>query len=109
MYRAIVSQMKRLWFRAKRYGWGWYPVSLEGWFITLLFMAAIAASAAAFNVYIRSIADNPHWLGFVAILGFMLWFVLLVKGMLIICAKTGERQPSAWARKKEKRRKRRRR
>jgi hypothetical protein len=29
---------KKLWFRAKTYGWGWTPCSWEGWLITGLFV-----------------------------------------------------------------------
>jgi hypothetical protein len=25
--------MKKLWFKAKHYGWGWYPCSWEGWLV----------------------------------------------------------------------------
>ncbi|MCC7436815.1 hypothetical protein IT402_03015 [Candidatus Nomurabacteria bacterium] len=32
---------KKLWFKAKLYGWGWYPSSWEGWVITILYMFAI--------------------------------------------------------------------
>ena len=28
--------MKKLWFKRKRYGWGWYPSSWEGWFVILI-------------------------------------------------------------------------
>jgi hypothetical protein len=27
---------KKLWFKAKWFGWGWYPVTWEGWLVTLL-------------------------------------------------------------------------
>jgi hypothetical protein len=30
---------KKLWFRAKTYGWGWTPCSWEGWLVVLLFIA----------------------------------------------------------------------
>lgn len=32
---------KKLWFKAKRYGYGWYPVSCEGWTVTVLCIYAI--------------------------------------------------------------------
>lgn len=28
---------KKLWFRAKRFGWGWYPVTWQGWLVTILY------------------------------------------------------------------------
>jgi hypothetical protein len=32
---------KKLWFRAKMFGWGWYPVSWEGWVIIALYAFAV--------------------------------------------------------------------
>lgn len=32
---------KKLWFKAKQYGWGWYPVSWEGWVIMALYIFAL--------------------------------------------------------------------
>lgn len=31
----------KLWFRAKNYGWGWYPITWEGWLVTILFILFI--------------------------------------------------------------------
>ena len=30
IYR-IIPMPQKLWFKAKLYGWGWYPCSWEGW------------------------------------------------------------------------------
>lgn len=27
---------KKLWFKAKRFGWGWYPCSWQGWIAILI-------------------------------------------------------------------------
>lgn len=32
---------QKLWFKAKKYGWGWYPASWEGWLITILYILFI--------------------------------------------------------------------
>lgn len=32
---SFVSKNK-LWFKAKNYGWGWYPVTWEGWTVTII-------------------------------------------------------------------------
>lgn len=31
--------MKTIWFKAKRYGWGWYPVTWQGWLALIVFVA----------------------------------------------------------------------
>jgi hypothetical protein len=35
---------RRLWFRTKKYGWGWYPASWQGWLCVAAYVAAISAS-----------------------------------------------------------------
>ncbi len=32
---------KKLWFKAKRYGFGWVPCSWEGWAVLLLYFIAV--------------------------------------------------------------------
>lgn len=32
---------KGLWFKAKQYGWGWYPSSWQGWVIMALYLFAL--------------------------------------------------------------------
>lgn len=32
---------KQLWFRAKRYGWGWFPVTWQGWLTVLIAVVLI--------------------------------------------------------------------
>ncbi len=31
---------KNVWFKAKTYGYGWYPATWEGWLILILFILA---------------------------------------------------------------------
>lgn len=31
--------MGKLWFKRKRYGWGWYPSTLEGWLVIGIYLA----------------------------------------------------------------------
>ena len=40
---------KHPWFGPKRIGWGWRPVSWEGWLATALCAAAVIASGIVFN------------------------------------------------------------
>ncbi|KHK60038.1 hypothetical protein PI86_05440 [Burkholderia sp. A9] len=42
----MTSNGKKIWFPAKRYGWGWgLPVAWQGWVVLLLFAIGITASA----------------------------------------------------------------
>ena len=40
--------MKKLWFKRKRFGWGWYPSTWEGWLVTggYLVLVLLIASMA---------------------------------------------------------------
>jgi hypothetical protein len=33
----------RLWFRAKRYGWGWTPATWEGWAVMAVYVVIVIA------------------------------------------------------------------
>lgn len=33
--------MPKLWFKAKRYGWGWYPSCWQGWAVVAAYMLAV--------------------------------------------------------------------
>ena len=41
--------MKRYWFKAKEYGYGWYPVTWQGWTITGTYVLFMVTSALAFK------------------------------------------------------------
>lgn len=40
---------KHPWFGPKRIGWGWRPVSWEGWLMTVLCLAVAIAAGVAFG------------------------------------------------------------
>lgn len=67
---------KKLWFKAKNYGWGWYPCSLEGWLCILVWVVLFS-----FGI-VRIKQEGPE--NFI--------FVLVITGVLIlVCWKKGER------------------
>ncbi|MDO8601549.1 MAG: hypothetical protein Q7R62_00240 [bacterium] len=37
-----VARPRKLWFRAKTYGWGWTPVSWQGWLILAIYLFCVA-------------------------------------------------------------------
>ncbi len=34
---------KEIWFKRKKYGWGWTPFTWQGWLVTLVYIALILA------------------------------------------------------------------
>lgn len=41
--------MKKFWFKPKKYGVGFYPISAEGWMATLIFISLLLISAYTDN------------------------------------------------------------
>ena len=82
----------KLWFRAKRYGWGWYPVTWQGWATVLVFVAL-----AVWNGLDFSSAALPHGQPTDAML---FWFfaklAVLVAALIFICYKKGEEPRWQW-------------
>lgn len=39
-----------LWFKAKRYGYGWYPASWQGWFAMLVWLLFFAGAYVRWDV-----------------------------------------------------------
>ena len=77
---------KKLWFRAKYYGWGWYPCSWEGWLLILAWAIIFASS-------VIMIEKNDHEIG----RNFAV--ILFATALLIyICWKTGEKPRWRWGR-----------
>ncbi len=36
--------MERLWFKRRRFGWGWVPASREGWLTLVAFVVAVVGA-----------------------------------------------------------------
>ncbi len=49
---------KTQWFKAKTYGLGWTPISWQGWFVSLAYVAIISLDA---HFFVRSsLAETSH-------------------------------------------------
>jgi hypothetical protein len=78
--------MSKLWFRRKRYGWGWTPASAEGWIVMVAFLLAM-------NIYpLLTIAQGRAFsVGtFAGICAF------LVLALIVLCYAKGERPEWTW-------------
>jgi hypothetical protein len=82
--------MSRLWFRAKRYGWGWSPASIEGWLVLAVFFAAVAADIVVFSAHMRG-GDHGT-----ALVVFLVWLGVLSAALIAVCWLTGERPRWRW-------------
>lgn len=76
-----MKEKKKLWFRAKCYGWGWYPSAWQGWLVLLGWAV----------LFVFGIIKMDHeWLK--NLLG-----IFIFTGLLIyICYKKGEKPRWRW-------------
>ena len=79
---------RELWFKAKRYGWGWTPCSIKGWVITLIYIIGFVIAEfyfiLAFNKEISRITI------------FGIFTVLWISPLIWICYKKGEKPGWRW-------------
>jgi hypothetical protein len=83
------NPMTKLWFKARSFGWGWTPVSVEGWVVVVVFLVLVLAGTAIFMYQIRGGADQ----GLATVL-YLAWVALLVGALVAIGYATGE--PPRW-------------
>jgi hypothetical protein len=88
-----MPKTKKIWFKAKTYGWGWgAPASWEGWVVFLIFIA--------FNVKVFWLIDSASHSGSDTLMNFILPFVLSIVILFIICYLKGEKLGWRWGNKK---------
>ena len=69
---------KNRWFKRRRYGWGWYPVSIEGWTVTLAYLLGVIGLAIW----------SPPWM--------FMPIALMTVALLVICIKKGPKPRWRW-------------
>ncbi|KWK84683.1 hypothetical protein WM16_02795 [Burkholderia ubonensis] len=80
----MASNGKRIWFPAKRYGWGWdLPVTWQGWVALLLYMLGVAASA-----WLLPPHDAPFAFGSCV--------AVLSAALVVVCWLKGEKPKWRW-------------
>lgn len=76
--------MEKLWFKARDYGWGWYPTTWQGWLVIASWIAWLLLWAA-----VGDAEGHPtRWT-----VGLFLSVLVLLR----ICWKRGERPSWRWA------------
>jgi uncharacterized membrane protein YhaH (DUF805 family) len=78
---------KKIWFRRKIYGWGWYPSTWEGWLVILAWVAIF--------IPIVSLMREDSILKFILI-------ILITALLIFICYKKGEKPKWQWGKDDEK-------
>jgi len=76
------------WFKAKHYGWGWYPSSWQGWIIMLVWIIAIVFTFRQIDSSSHSASDT--------LINMAIPFAVLTAALVIICYATGEKPRWRW-------------
>lgn len=95
------KKVRKLWFRAKEYGWGWFPISWQGWLVTILFAFLFALSFLVFFGWIGTAAEarvETRDIVF-GVLEFLAAIGLLSYILFRICTKYGEKPGWRWGKK----------
>jgi len=78
---------KTIWFKAKKWGWGWRPISWQGWGVTALYVLSLLRLALEAKKQ-HSVSDF--------LINFGLDFIVLTIPFLIICYLKGEKPRWSW-------------
>lgn len=84
--------MSKLWFKNKRYGYGWVPASIEGWLVIFVYTVLMTLSLC---IFINSFDNVFDFFWFLACVFF------LTTILLYICMKKGEKPEWRWGDKEK--------
>lgn len=90
----IKDNPKGFWFKRKLYGWGWVPVTWEGWTVILIFIALLVVNAIYFD-YNIALNNGP------STKDMMVFFSAIIVSIIVIfwiCYKKGEKPKWSWGR-----------
>lgn len=90
LYLGARNSMTRLWFKAKKYGYGWYPATWEGMVVILAFIILHTLGV------LLLLASLSRWPSGPVTLWFSLFFILNTATLIAICIKKGERPRWRW-------------
>jgi hypothetical protein len=86
--------MNKVWFVKKRYGWGWRPVTWQGWIISFLYLLSLLRFFMKANANSHSGSD--------VLISFALPFIILTSIFIFICYRKGEKPEWQWGTPKQK-------
>ncbi len=79
---------KKMWFKSKRYGWGWTPASWEGWSVMLVYVLGLLYIFKSIDGVSHSVSDT--------LITNIVPFVILTSILIGICYLTGEKPRFRW-------------
>lgn len=89
------DSQKKLWFRARHYGWGWTPITWQGWTVLGGMVAIIAIGVSVLSYKTAGLAKNsPQALIYTK--DFMALVIADVLALILICYRKGEQPHWSW-------------
>mgnify|MGYP001568499764 CR=1 FL=1 len=82
------NKKRKLWFKAKLYGWGWYPSTWQGWLVLLTWVIIEIALFLNIDKNSHSVSDT--------LINFIPISIVLIIILIIICYIKGERPRWRW-------------
>ena len=80
--------MQRLWFKSKRYGYGWTPCRWQGWLVLAVYLVLLIVTFRIIDLKSHSVSDT--------LLGVVPLWLLYTFVLLVICYVTGEKPKWRW-------------
>lgn len=87
-----MEKTKSYWFKRRRYGWGFVPVTWQGWLVVIGYVVIVAGLAPAFLDAPE--ADQAKELGF-----FLVFLAAATSGLISISLARGPRPRWRWGKK----------
>jgi len=81
-----MSTNTRFWFKAKGRGFGWYPVSWQGWSILLFYLYLVVSNFRQVDAQSHSVSDT--------LMSIFPEFFILTVLLIIICHATSQKAES---------------
>lgn len=88
-------QKKKLWFKARRFGWGWTPIAWEGWTVLGVMLLIIIIGAAVFDHKATGLAKNSPQAS-VYTKDYLALVIADVLALVLICYRKGEQPHWKW-------------
>jgi len=83
---------KYLWFRNKTYGYGWYPVTWEGWLCIFIYFILVGTAATFFSLTTR----KEEFL-----VPYLITVFIITAVLILIAYLKGEKPRWSWGEKKK--------
>ncbi len=81
--------MSKLWFKAKKYGFGWYPSTWQGWLVILIYVVIFGILVYVFETNIEKY-----------LIPYIISIIILSSSLVYISYKKGEKASWRWGKKK---------